>query len=435
MEEVRRGSLGKALGLERGDRIVAINGRRLADYVDYRFHCAGEEIAVLVRKADGRELLFEIEKDYDEDLGVTFAGDLFDGLRRCHNACVFCFLHQMPEGLRPSLYVPDDDFRLSFLHGNFITLTNLREEDVERIAAQRLSPLYVSVHATNPEVRQRLMLNRRAGRIMEQLRRLAAAGIELHTQLVLCPGLNDGPELDRSIGDLAALHPQVRSIAAVPAGLTRYRAGLPALRPFTPAEAGRLIDQVEGWQRRLREELGSRLVFAADEFYVLAGRPVPPADHYEGFPQLENGIGLLRTFQDDFRRALARRRARRGARTVTVVTGRSAAATLQELAAEAASAGVTARVLPVDNDFFGPHVTVAGLLTGRDIARTLETARAQGWDPGEEVYLPGAAVRSGHGDFLDGWRPEDVARAAGVPVRVVPADGASFARHLLGLAV
>lgn len=429
------GSLGEALGLERGDRILAIDGRPPADYVDYRFQCAGDEISVLVRKADGRELLFSVQKDYDADLGVMFASDLFDGLRRCRNACLFCFLHQMPEGLRPSLYVPDDDYRLSFLHGNFITLTNLGEADLERIIAQRLSPLYVSVHATNPELRVKLMRNRRAGRIMDQLRRLAAAGIEIHAQLVLCPGINDGAELDRSVGDLAALHPSVRSIAAVPVGLTRYRAGLPALRPFTAEEAARVIDQVEGWQRRLRRQLGSRLVHAADEFYVLAGRPVPPAAVYEGFPQLENGVGLVRTFQDGFRRELRRRRSAVRRARVTVITGRSAAPLLSRLAAEAAAAGVAARVVAVANEFFGPHVTVAGLLTGSDIARTLAALRDQGWQPGEEVLLPGAAVRPEEGDFLDGWRPPDVARAAGVPVRVVPPDGASLARHLLGIAV
>lgn len=434
------GGLGAELGLEPGDRLLAIDGEPVRDWVDYRFRVAGEAVEIRVRKAGGEEWLLDVEKDYDDDLGLRFEDDLFDGLKRCHNACVFCFLHQMPKGLRPSLYLPDDDYRLSFLHGNFITLTNLREEDLRRIEAQRLSPLYVSVHATRPEVRRRLMSNRRAARVMEDLRRLAAAGIALHCQLVLCPGINDGAELDRSIADLAGLGEAVRSIAAVPVGLTRHREGLAPLRPFTPAEAGAVIAQVRGWRERLRGRFGRGIVHASDEFYVLAGREVPPAGDYDGFPQLENGVGLLRLFLDEFREALSARRARgargraasgRGAlpRRLTVVTGRSAAPTLERLAREGGF-GERARVFPVDNDFFGHTVTVAGLLTGGDIIAHLRAARDRGEDLGEAVLLPQVLVRDGDGRLLDDRTPEEIARAVGLPVRIVPANGRDFLKAL-----
>lgn len=433
------GGLGAELGLEPGDRVLAIDGEPVRDWVDYRFRVAGEAVEIRVRKAGGEEWLLEVEKDYDDDLGLRFEDDLFDGLKRCHNACLFCFLDQMPRGLRPSLYLPDDDYRLSFLHGNFITLTNLREEDLRRIEAQRLSPLYVSVHATSPEVRRRLMLNRRAARVMEDLGRLAAAGIALHCQLVLCPGINDGAELDRSIGDLAGLGEAVRSIAAVPVGLTRHREGLAPLRPFTAAEAGAVIAQVQGWQARLRDRVGRGTVYASDEFYVLAGREVPPAGDYDGFPQLENGVGLLRVFLDEFREALsARRGGGAGAagprwdpapRRVTVVTGRSAAPALERLAREGGFAR-RARVFPVDNDFFGRTVTVAGLLTGGDIIAHLTAARDRGEDLGEAILLPRVVAREADGRLLDDRTPEEIARAVGLPVRLVPANGRDFFQAL-----
>lgn len=431
IETVRPGSLAEELGLRPGDRLLSINGRPVTDYVGYKFDITAETVELHVARSDGEEWLIEVEKDEDEDLGVTFVEDLFDGLKKCHNACAFCFLNQMPAGMRPTLYLPDDDFRLSFLHGNFVTLTNLREEDFERIISQRLSPLYVSVHATNPAVRRRLMINRKAGRIMEDLRRLARAGIDLHTQLVLCPGVNDGPELDRSIADLAGLFPRVLSIAAVPVGLTRFREGLTALRPYRAEEAARVIGQVEGWQRRLLKDFGRRMVHASDEFYVLAGRPMPAAEAYEGFPQLENGVGLLRVFMDEFRAALAEGvREPAGARRVTVVTGRSAAPTLGGLVSEAGLRRVQVNVVAVENAFFGPTVTVTGLLTGRDIVDRLRAVREAG-ELGDVVLLPQVLVRELHGDLLDGMRPEEIGRAVGAPVRIVPVDGSAFLRNLV----
>lgn len=431
IETVRPGSIADEIGLRPGDRLLAINGEAITDYIDYKFHITGECVELRIARADGEEWLVEVEKDEDEDLGVTFVQDLFDGLKKCRNACAFCFLSQMPEGMRETLYLPDDDYRLSFLHGNFVTLTNMREEDFQRIFSQGLSPLYVSVHATNPAVRRRLMINRKAGRIMEDLRRLAGGGVDLHTQLVLVPGINDGPELDRSIGDLVSLHPHALSIAVVPVGLTRYRQGLSRLRPFTAEEASRVIDQVEAWQARLMARFGRRLVYASDEFYVLAGRPIPGEEYYEGYPQLENGVGLLRLFIEEFRAALAggvREPARD--RHVTVITGRSAAATLRALVDEAGLRRVKVDVVPVENCFFGPTVTVTGLLTGRDVLSRLRELRDAG-RLGDVVLLPQVMVRELHGDLLDGMKPSDLERSVGVPVVLVPVHGGRFLQSLV----
>lgn len=430
---VEPGSLAERLGLEPGDVLLSVDGQPLRDWLDYRYLITAEEVELAVRRADGRTERFVVCKDPDAGLGVHFASPVFDGVRLCHNSCVFCFLHQMPPGLRPSLYVPDDDYRLSFLHGNFVTLTNLSEADLDRIVAERISPLRVSVHATDPALRRRLMLNRRAGEVMAVLRRLASAGIELHCQLVLCPGWNDGEHLERSLRDLASLHPAVASVGVVPVGLTRFRAGLPELRPFTREEAAAVLDAVGHWQRRCRAELGTRLVHAADEFYVLAGKPVPVARAYEGFPQLENGIGLLRRFADRFAGRL--RRLRRigfvGAtepRRSVVVTGRSAAPRLRGLVERAGWAD-RVRVLGVVNSFFGPTVTVAGLLTGRDVVRAL--ARVAARTGRVAAALPDVAAPDGR--FLDGWTVADVARRCGLEVEVLPADGAALVDWLAGV--
>lgn len=436
ISKVRPGSPAREMGLEPGDRIIAVNGKRVFDYIDYRFETSGELVEIHVQKASGEEWVIEFEKDYDEDLGIVFEEDLFDGLKECRNGCVFCFVRQMPRGMRKTLYLRDDDYRLSFLHGNFITLTNITEDEFQRIIAQRLSPLYISVHATNPDVRQALMRTPRARDIMLQLKRLANAGIHIHAQFVLCPGLNDGPELDRSLADLNTLQPAILSIAVVPVGLTRHRKDMQGLRPYTGQEAGAVISQVAAWQERFLGEHGRRVVYAADEFFVLAGEDIPPADYYEGFPQLQNGIGLLRLFLDQFheaargmpkgpdRLALPRRR-------LTVVTGRSAATTMTRLAKEAAELGVDATVFPVTNDFFGHTVTVAGLLTGQDIIGQLRKSQQAGHDLGEEILLPEVLLRDGQGDLLDGVRPEEIARALDLPVRVIGIDGREFLAALL----
>jgi putative radical SAM enzyme (TIGR03279 family) len=417
-----------AAGLAHGDRIVAVNGHRLRDAIDFQFHTGDERLELTVER-DGVTAVKRLTRR-GTGLGLELAGPRPGDIATCANKCVFCFIHQLPKGMRKSLYVKDDDFRLSFLHGNYITLSDLDEPSFERIIEQRLSPLYISVHATNPEVRHALLGRpRHSAEILPRLERLAKAGIRMHAQIVLCPDLNDGAHLERTVFELAPLHPHVATTAIVPVGLTRHRERLPALRRLTADEARALVATADGWQRRWLAELGSRFVFLADEIYLLAGLPLPPAAAYEGFAIAEDGIGLVRRFEDDFTRASARQRARhKGARrhAVTVVTGEMFAPRLSALLARAGFDGSTIHLAAVRNDFFGPAIGVAGLLTGRDIQRHLATSA----DLGRAVLVPSVAVRDGDGIFLDDLTPADLARDLGVPVKVVQSTPAALLRAI-----
>jgi putative radical SAM enzyme (TIGR03279 family) len=343
----------------------------------------------------------------------------------CANKCVFCFIHQLPKGMRRSLYVKDDDFRLSFLHGNYITLTDLGEDELARIEAQRLSPLYVSVHATDPRLRHELLGRPRvSAEILPRLERLARAGIRMHAQIVLCPDWNDGVHLERTVNELAPLYPHVATAAVVPVGLTRHRERLPRLRLLTPLEAHALAATVGEWQARFHATLGSRFVFLADEIYLMAAASLPNAEDYEGFPVAEDGIGLVRRFEDDFARASRRPRALVGARRVTVVSGEMYGPRLARLLAPLAGQGIEARVAAVPNEFFGRAIAVAGLLTGQDLQRHLASRD----DLGEEVLIPSVMVRDRDGVFLDDMTPDDLEADLGIRVRVVEPT----ARALLG---
>jgi len=411
---VRPRTAAAAAGLARGDRVLAINGHGLRDAIDFQFH-AGDEALELRVERDGSALTLVLARR-GADLGVELEPPRADAIATCTNKCVFCFIHQLPKGMRRSLYVKDDDFRLSFLHGNYITLTDLGEAALERIVEQRLSPLYVSVHATDPELRHRLLGRPRVSApILPRLERLAKAGIRIHAQVVLCPGWNDGPHLERTVADLAPLHPQVATTAIVPVGLTRHRERLPALRSLTPAEARTLIAAVEGWQHRWLRELGSRFVFLADEIYLLAAEPLPPARAYEGFPVVEDGVGLVRRFEDGFARALVRRPPPAVRDGVTLVTGEMFGRRLGALLSGAGLDRAGVRVAAVPNDFFGRAIGVAGLLTGQDVRRHLAALP----DLGRTVLLPAVTVRDADGIFLDDLTPADLARDLGVAVRVV----------------
>ncbi|MBE3581551.1 MAG: DUF512 domain-containing protein [Thermoanaerobacteraceae bacterium] len=430
------GSIAAQIGLEAGDLLVSINSEEVEDIIAYRYLTADENLVVEVIKAGGERWVLEIEKDYGEDLGLELAEAAFNGMRRCSNKCVFCFVDQMPPGLRSSLYFKDDDYRFSFLHGNFITLTNLREKDWERIFRQRLSPLYISVHTTNAALRAGLLGNREAGLILEQLARLQKGGIEFHTQIVLCPGVNDGKELDRTLSDLAVFFPALASIAVVPVGLTAYREKLYPLRRYTPEEAREVIRQVEEWQREFRSRFGRGLVYAADEFYLLSGWPLPEAPAYDGFPQKENGVGLTRIFMDEFYREVKdeplKTPGREGTgRRVVVATGELAVPVLEELitAAKARARGLEVRVVGIANSFFGSQVTVAGLLTGQDLVRGLSEGKVA---PEERILLPDVMLRKGHQVFLDDWTVDDLRVRLGREIEVIPTSGAALARALLG---
>jgi putative radical SAM enzyme (TIGR03279 family) len=400
-------------GLRPGDRVLAINGAPLRDAIDFQFHAGDERLHLTVEREGVARNLTLVRTG--GALGVELVAPTPSEIATCANKCVFCFIHQLPRGMRRSLYVKDDDFRLSFLHGNYVTLTDLDEASIARIVEQRLSPLYVSVHATDPALRHLLLGKPRGSAdVLPRLERLAKAGIRMHAQVVLCPDLNDGAHLERTVFELAPLHPHVATTAVVPVGLTAHRERRPRLRGLTAGEARALVATVSGWQARLLDRLGSRFVFLADEIYLLAEMPVPPAAAYEGFPVVEDGIGLVRRFEDGFARARARRPGRLEGRPCTVVTGEMFAPRLRRLLADAGTDDRVA-VAAVRNEFFGGAIAVAGLLTGRDVQRQL-AARA---DLGEAVLVPAVALRDVGGVFLDDVTPGDLTRDLGVPVRVV----------------
>ncbi len=417
-----------AAGLQPGDRIVAIGGRALRDVIDFQFHSGDERLELTVER-DGVSATRRLARRPGEALGLELETPRPSEISTCANKCVFCFIHQLPKGMRKSLYVKDDDFRLSFLHGNYITLTDLDETELARIVEQRLSPLYVSVHATDPELRHALLGKPRvAADVLPRLERLAKAGIRMHAQIVLCPDINDGPHLERTVRELAPLHPHVATTAIVPVGLTRHRERLPSLRTLTVEEARALVATVAGWQQRYLDTLGSRFVFLGDEVYLQAGAPLPEAAEYEDFLVAEDGIGLVRRFEDGFERALRRPPQWRPGRSVTIVSGELYAPRLARLLARLPAEAPAAHVVGVRNEFFGGTVAVAGLLTGQDIQRQLAARPALG----DEVLVPAVTVRDGEGVFLDDLTPADLARDLGVPVTVVEPEPRALLRALRG---
>ena len=410
VDGVRPGSAAAEAGVAPGDRIVRVNGRAPLDYIDYRFLTAETHVRLSVAGRNGRRHLLRLEKEVDEDLGIRFERDVFDGLRTCRNHCPFCFVDQLPAGLRPAVYVHDDDYRLSFLHGTYITLTNLTPSDLTRIARLHLSPLYVSVQATEPEVRASIF-GRATGDVFLDMRNLIAKQIEFHCQIVVCPGINDGEHLARTVTDLASLDPGVRSIGLVPVGLTKHRRGLAPLRPVSPQQAEQLVRFVRSRQRAYLKELGSRLVFAADELYLAAQLPVPGRAVYEGFPQLANGIGGVRLFLDGLKRLRPLRLPR--PLRATLVTGEAAAELVQALACKLETGGsVSAKVCVVENRLLGRSVNTAGLLAGRDVARALRRERT-----GDVVLVPKTAIREGEG-FLDGMTTDELSKKVDASVLV-----------------
>lgn len=419
---VQPGSLADEAGIEAGDAIVSVGGHAPRDVVDYHFYQADAEVQVQVRKANGVDELLVFEKDIDEDLGLEFERATWDSVSLCNNNCFFCFLKGLPKGMRKSLYLKDDDYRLSFLHGNFVTLTNLEEADWARLEEQRLSPLHVSVHATEPSLRRKMLGNDRAPDIIADLRRLGALGIEAHTQIVLCPGVNDGPNLERSITDLAALYPTVQTISVVPVGasprLEDWSLGHSHIELVAPAPdyARTIVEQVRSWQREFRKRHGASIVQCSDEYYVTAKLPLPPATHYDGFPQYENGIGMVRTMLNDWARTKRRLAAAKGAPTlrfhnVVLAGGTLIAPLLSEIASEMEElTGATIGVRPIKNTVFGERVNVSGLLCGKDYIDQL------GGDSPDCFILPRASLDYFGERFLDSLTCAEVEAALGTSV-------------------
>lgn len=436
VSKVLPSSIAEELGIERGDRVLAVNDTEIEDIFDYRFLVQDTYIEVLVEKRDGEQWLLEVDKDADEDLGIEFESGLMDEYRRCQNKCVFCFIDQMPPGMRENLYFKDDDSRLSFLQGNYVTLTNMSEHDIDRICRYRLSPINISFQTMNPELRCRMLNNRFAGEALKKVDVLYRAGISMNGQIVLCKGLNDGEELEFSIRELMKYIPALESLSVVPVGLTRYREGLYPLEPFTEVEAGQVIDTIEAYQRECFEKNGIHFVHASDEWYILAGREVPEEERYDGYLQLENGVGMLRLLLDEFEEALAERRDREShpcasrEGKLSIATGKLAYPYIRRMAhrMEEAYPGLRIAVYPITNYFFGQQVTVAGLITGKDL-----TEQLRGKELGGALLLPESMVRGEEGLFLDDIRVEDVEKALQVPVNIVKSSGYEFVAAILDI--
>ena len=421
-------------GLRPGETLLEVNGHPVADVLDYKFYTYDPRLTLVLQEPGGARRTVHIRKEEGEDLGLEFETYLMDRARSCANNCIFCFVDQMPPGMRKSLYFKDDDARLSFLMGNYLTLTNLSKREVERIIALRISPINVSVHTTDPDLREAMLKNKRAGEGIAIMGRFAQAGITMNCQIVSCPGINDGPALDRTLQDLAAMAPAVNSISVVPVGVTKYREGLYPLRPYTKAEAAALLDQVEAFAAAYKEKHGTSLVWCSDEFYLLAGRPLPQEDYYEEFTQLDNGVGMLRLLRQEFCRGLALMEPEEmeGTTPFSIATGVSAAPFLAELIdlAREKCGKIEGAVYPVRNDFFGETITVAGLVTGGDLI-----AQLKGKHLGQRLLIPQNMLRHGERVFLDDVSLDDVERELGVPVTPVAQDGYELLDAMCGLEV
>lgn len=414
--------------IKAGDTLLTINGREIADVLDYRFFIPDQKLSVTIKTAKGKERTVRIRKEPYQELGMIFDTYLMDKQRSCRNNCVFCFIDQLPEGMRDSLYFKDDDSRLSFLFGNYITLTNLSEHDVERIIEMHISPINVSVHTTDPDLRCKMMGNRFAGEALKWLPRFAQAGIAINCQLVLCPGWNDGEQLTRSLEDLCALMPQLSSIAAVPVGLTKYRDGLTPLRLFTKEEAAAVIDTMTAFGNRLVEEYGRRVIYPSDEFYLIAQRPLPSAAFYEDYAQLENGVGTLTLLREEFFEAFAETSSASPVTARTVLaTGMAALPFIEELvdAAKERWPSLDVEVKGIRNDFFGGTITVAGLVTGGDLIAQLRDTDA------ERLLIPESMLRFEGDCFLDDVTVETVASTLGMRVEPLSISGHALLEALL----
>ncbi len=429
IRDVETGSPAEKAGIAAGDRLLKIGKEEIMDVLDYRFYQNAARLSLEVETAAGKHKKFHIKKDEYAELGLVFETYLMDEKRSCKNKCVFCFIDQLPKGLRESLYFKDDDSRLSFLFGNYITLTNITEHEIARIIKMHISPINISVHTTNPDLRIKMMTNKNAGAALSVLDRFNQAGIRMNCQLVLCPGWNDGEQLERSLRDLTALD-LVECIAAVPVGLTNHRQGLTELKPFDRDSAAAVLDIIDRFGDECVQKYGERRVYGADEFYLLSGRTIPPADYYEGFLQLENGVGLWALMQEETADALAEMPPQSApSRTVSIATGIAAAPLIKEIAkkCEEKTDGLSVKVYPIVNHFFGEKITVAGLVTATDLLEQLN-----GKDLGEKLLIPSVMFRAEGDLFLDSISLSEVSERLGVPVIPVDNNGEMLVQKIIG---
>lgn len=428
VKSVAVGSIADELDIEPGDILLRINGNEIQDVFDYHYLVNDEFLELLILKPNGEEWELEIEKEYQEDLGIEFDEGLMDKYRTCRNKCIFCFIDQNPKDMRDTIYFKDDDSRLSFLQGNYITLTNMSDEDIDRIILYKLAPINISVHTTNKELRCKMLNNRFAGEALDKIKKLYENEIEMNSQIVLCKGYNDGKELDKSIEDLSQYIPYMRSLSVVPIGLTKYRDNLTQVEKFTKEDAIQVLEQIHSWQERIKEKHGSRFVFASDEWYITAGLPIPDADYYEGFGQIENGVGMVRSLIEEVQDYLEEVEGNTSARKISMATGKLAAPFIEELAKDVTTkySNIEANVYAIENEFFGKDITVAGLLTGQDIIKQLK-----GKDLGEYLILPSVLLRDDEDVLLDDLRISDIERELGIKIRICKEDGKSFVETMV----
>lgn len=427
IKSVDPGSIADELGLEPGDRLLSIDGHELEDIFDYEYYIENESIMVVIAKKNGEEWELDIENDY-QDLGLTFENGLMSDYKSCHNKCVFCFIDQLPKGMRETLYFKDDDSRLSFLQGNYVTLTNMKDKDIERIIKFKLAPINISVQTTNPELRCKMLHNRFAGEALKKIDRLYEAGTPMNGQVVMCKNLNDGDELDRTIRDLTKYIPCMESVSVVPVGLSKYRDGLYPLEPITAEDAAKTIDIIEKWQKKVYAEHGIHFIHASDEFYILAGRELPEEERYDGYIQLENGVGMIRLLTTEVHEALDELEGDEEKEELSIATGKLAAVYLAGFLEEIKKKFPNRKVhlYPIRNDFFGEMITVAGLITGQDLIAQLKDKPL-----GSRLLLPECMFRSGEEVFLDDITRQEVENALQVPVNIVKSSGQDFVNAVL----
>lgn len=428
VQDIMPGSIAEELGIEPGDIICRINGRRIADFLDYQFLASAPEIVLEVQKTSGEMIEFEIENEELEDLGICFSGMLFDPAKSCANRCIFCFIDQLPPNLRDSLYFKDDDSRLSFLYGNYVTMTNMTAKDVDRLIEYRVSPVNISVHTTDMELRKKMLNNRHADRLMSYMQKLYDGDIQMNMQIVLCKGINDQEVLTKSLLDLSAFHPMAVSVSVVPVGLTRYRDGLYPLEPFTKQEAKQVVEQIEAMQKQFLERFGSRFAYASDEFYLMAELPMPPAEAYEDFPQIENGVGMEASLEAEFCDALQEEYSLTYTGKTMVATGTLAYPFITRLVdmAKDKYPALDATVVAVENQLFGGDVTVAGLIGGKEL---IETLSGRNFD---RLLITSSMLKADEPVFLDDTTVSDVETALGVTLVATQNDGYEFLQSLLG---
>lgn len=436
IKTVEKGSIAEEMGIEPGDKILEIDSTPIEDIFDYQFLIQDTYIEVLVQKADGEQWLLEVDKEFDEDLGIEFENGLMDEYRHCHNKCIFCFIDQMPKGMRETLYFKDDDSRLSFLQGNYVTLTNMSDHDIDRICRYHLSPINISFQTMNPQLRCKMLNNRFAGEALKKVDILNQAGIRMNGQIVLCKGINDGEELEYSIKELMKYIPNLESVSVVPVGLSKYREGLFPLEPFEKEDAEAVLELIHHYQKLCLEKYGSHFIHASDEWYILAEQELPEEERYDGYLQLENGVGMLRLLLDEFHDALKHRRAgeqKEGKREVkeelSMATGLLAYPYIKRMTEELTEhyPGLNIHLYPIKNNFFGERITVSGLLTGQDICEQL-----QGKPLGSRLLLPQNVLRSGEEVFLDDLTLTQLQGALQVPVNIVKSSGYDFLDIVIG---